>query len=201
VISLLLQAGFGFTPLESGLTNTPFSVGVLVISLIVGRFGQNYLRARAAVSAILLTGGMLWLHFIIAGITDTIDHWWFLPPLFIAGMGLGLGFSSLFQLVLSAVPPRDAGAGAGSLQAFQQVGGAVGVALIGQIFFSMLEGAREWGATSVHQAFSVSAATATWYQVVAFGAVFLLVFLLKGKPNTPGQGTARAPAPSVPMEA
>jgi EmrB/QacA subfamily drug resistance transporter len=201
VISLLLQAGFGFTPLESGLTNTPFSVGVLVISLIAGRFGQSYLRTRAAISAILLTGGMVWLHFIISGITDTIDHWWFLPPLFIAGMGLGLGFSSLFQLVLSAVPPRDAGAGAGSLQAFQQVGGAIGVALIGQIFFSMLEGAREWGAISVHQAFSVSAATATWYQIVAFGAVFLLVFLLKGKPNASGQGTARAPAPPVPMEA
>ena len=201
VISLLLQAGFGFTPLESGLTNTPFSVGVLVISLIAGRFGQSYLRTRAAISAILLTGGMVWLHFIISGITDTIDHWWFLPPLFIAGMGLGLGFSSLFQLVLSAVPPRDAGAGAGSLQAFQQVGGAIGVALIGQIFFSMLEGAREWGAISVHQAFSVSAATATWYQIVAFGAVFLLVFLLKGKPNAPGQGTAGAPAPPVPMEA
>jgi EmrB/QacA subfamily drug resistance transporter len=193
VISLLLQAGYGFTPLESGLTNTPFSVGVLVVSLIAGRFGQSYLRTRAAISAVLLTTGMVWLHFIIAGLGDTIDHWWFLPPLFIAGVGLGLGFSSLFQLVLSAIPPRDAGAGAGSLQAFQQVGGAVGVALIGQVFFSMLESAREWGATSMHEAFSVSAATATWYQIAAFGLVFLLVFLLRSKPNAPGQGAPAAP--------
>ena len=44
VISLLLQGGFGFTPLESGLTNTPFSVGVLIASAIAGRFGSNYLR-------------------------------------------------------------------------------------------------------------------------------------------------------------
>ena len=200
VISLLLQAGFDFTPLESGLTNTPFSVGVLTISLIAGRFGQNWLRTRAAISALLLAGGMIWLHLIIAGITDSIDHWWFLPPLFMAGLGLGLGFSSLFQLVLSGIPPRDAGAGAGSLQAFQQVGGAVGVALIGQIFFSMLEGARDWGATSMHEAFAVSAATATWYQIASFGLVFLLVFLLKGKDTDQGHG-ARAPAPPVPMEA
>ncbi len=200
VISLLLQAGFGFTPLESGLTNTPFSVGVLVVSLIAGRFGQSYLRTRAAVSAILLTGGMVWLHFIIAGIGDTIDHWWFLPPLFIAGVGLGLGFSSLFQLVLMTVPPRDAGAGAGSLQAFQQVGGAIGVALIGQIFFSLLEGARDWGATSVHEAFTVSASTATYYQIAAFGAVFLLVFLIRGR-GASGQGSAPAPAQPIPMEA
>lgn len=200
VISLLLQSGFNFTPLESGLTNTPFSVGVLVVSLIAGRFGQSWLRTRAAISALLLTGGMVWLHFIIAGITDTIDPWWFLPPLFMAGVGLGLGFSSLFQLVLAGVPPRDAGAGAGSLQAFQQVGGAVGVALIGQIFFSILEGARDWGATSMHEAFTVSAATATWYQIGSFGLVFVLVFLLRGKGTDQGQG-ARAAAPPMPMEA
>ena len=200
VISLLLQSGFGFTPLESGLTNTPFSVGVLVISLISGRFGQSYLRTRAATSAVLLIVGMVWLHLIIQGVTDTIDHWWFLPPLFIAGLGLGLGFSSLFQLVLSAVPPRDAGSGAGALQALQQVGGAVGVALVGQIFFSMLAGARDWGATSMHEAFSVSAATATWYQIASFGLVLLLVFLIRGEPQTPQRGAAGAPPP-VAMEA
>ena len=191
VISLLLQAGFDFTPLESGLTNTPFSVGVLVVSLISGRFGSHYLRTRVALSAVFLVSGMVWIHFIVAGIGDTIDHWWFLPPLFLAGIGLGLGFSALFQAVLANVPPRDAGAGAGSLQAFQQVGGAIGVALIGQIFFSMLESARDWGATSVHQAFAVSAATAIWYLVGSFGLVFVLVFLLKGRPQA--QPAAQTP--------
>jgi EmrB/QacA subfamily drug resistance transporter len=197
VISILLQSGFGMTPLESGLTNTPFSVGVLAISLIAGRFGSNYLRTRIALSATFLASAMLWLHFIIAGVTDYIDHWWFLPPLLLAGLGLGLGFSALFQAVLSNVPPRDAGAGAGSLQAFQQVGGAVGVALIGQVFFSSLESAREWGATSVHQAFTVSASNATWYLVGSFSLVFLLVFLLRVRPRQDG---AVATAPPVAAE-
>ena len=198
VISLLLQTGFDFTPLESGLTNAPFSVGVLVISLIAGRFGSHYLRARAAISAALLVTGMVWVQFIVANIGDTIDHWWFLPPLFIAGLGLGLGFSALFQAVLANVPPRDAGAGSGSLQAFQQVGGAVGVALIGQIFFSMLEGARDWGATSVHQAFTASASTAIYYLIGSFALVFVLVFLLKARPKA-GQGNA--PVAAIPAEA
>ncbi len=197
VISILLQGGFGFTPLESGLTNTPFSVGVLLVSLIAGRFGSTYLRTRAAVSAVLLAGSMLWLHFIVAGIGDTIDHWWFLPPLLVAGVGLGLGFSALFQAVLSTVPPRDAGSGAGALQAFQQVGGAVGVALIGQLFFGSLESARDWGATSVHQAFTVSASTAIWYLVASFTLVFLLVLLLKGRKPAAGQGTAPVGPPIV----
>ena len=196
VISLLLQGGFGFSPLESGLTNTPFSVGVLIASAIAGRFGANYLRARLAGAGALLAGGIGWLHFIIANLGDTIDHWSFLPPLLLAGIGLGLGFSSLFQLVLANVPPRDAGAGSGSLQAFQQVGGALGVALVGQLFFTTL--ATDFAAGSApHAAFANATANALWYQVAAFTAVLLLAFLFKAPKR--GVGSA-APQQQVAIE-
>ena len=178
VISLLLQGGFDFTPLDSGLTNTPFSVGVLIASIIAGRFGSTFLRARLATSGALLVIGIGWLHFYIASVTDSIDHWQFLPPLLMAGIGLGLGFSSLFQLVLSNVPPRDAGAGSGALQAFQQVGGALGVALIGQIFFSNLGSTFAAGGTQ-HAAFANASSLALWYVVASFGLVLLLVPLFK----------------------
>jgi EmrB/QacA subfamily drug resistance transporter len=191
VISLLLQGGFGFSPLESGLTNTPFSIGVLAASLIAGRFGSTYLRSRLAASGAMLVIGIGWLHFYIAGVGDSIDHWQFLLPLLIAGTGLGLGFSALFQLVLANVPPRDAGAGSGSLQAFQQVGGALGVALIGQIFFSNLGNTFATGATQ-HAAFSSASSLALWYVIGSFGLVLLLVPVFKrggpqgrGAPVTP----------------
>lgn len=196
VISLLLQAGFGFSPLESGLTNTPFSVGVLIASLIAGRFGSHYLRSRLVAAAALLTFGIGWLHFIIAGVGDVIDHWWFLPPLLIAGIGLGLGFSSLFQLVLRSVPPRDAGAGSGALQAFQQVGGALGIALVGEIFFTRLGNAFAAGA-GPHAAFADSAALALWYQVASFGLVLVLALFFKG----PGSQPQVRSVPPVPVEA
>lgn len=180
VISIMLQSGFGFTPLESGLTNTPFSVGVLIASLIAGKFGARYLRARLAASGALLAFGIGWLHFIIAGTVDTIDHWTFLPPLLLAGIGLGLGFSSLFQLVLSNVPPRDAGAGSGALQAFQQVGGALGVAIVGEMFFgSMATGFAAGNAP--HAVFAESASFALFYQIGSFLLVLLMVpFFKKG---------------------
>jgi len=201
VISILLQVGFGFTPIESGLTNTPFSVGVLVVSLVVGRFGSHYLRTRVAIAAGLLVAGMLWLHFIIANLGDAVDHWTFLPPLLIAGLGLGLGFSALFQTVLAGIPPRDAGAASGALQTFQQVGGSIGVALVGQIFFARLGdiGALfKSGPSAVHAAFSDAAATSTWYQIVSFGLVIVLIFLLKARGQAQGHGSAPA---AVPMEA
>ncbi|WP_375451865.1 DHA2 family efflux MFS transporter permease subunit [uncultured Devosia sp.] len=192
VISLLLQGGFAFSPLQSGLTNTPFSVGVLIASLIAGRFGSSFLRSRLAASGALLVIGIGWLHFYIDGVTDSIDHWAFLPPLLIAGVGLGLGFSALFQLVLANVPPRDAGAGSGALQAFQQVGGALGVALIGQIFFTNLGNGFAAGGTQ-HTAFSDASSLALLYVVCSFGLVLLLVPLFR-RPGPPqGQGAGAAP--------
>ncbi|KKB07415.1 DHA2 family efflux MFS transporter permease subunit [Devosia chinhatensis] len=188
VISLLLQSGFGFSPLHSGLTNTPFSIGVLIASVIAGRFGAHYLRSRLAMAGALLVIGIGWLHFVIAGAGDTIDSWSFLPPLLAAGVGLGTGFSSLFQLVLRNVPPRDAGAGSGALQAFQQVGGALGIALVGQIFFSQLAGNFAHG-QAPNAAFADAAALALWYQVVAFGVVLAMAFLFKPSGRAPqGQG-------------
>jgi EmrB/QacA subfamily drug resistance transporter len=192
VISLLLQGGFEFTALESGLTNTPFSVGVLIASVIAGRFGARYLRGRLALAGALLSFGIAWLHFYIAGVTDSIDHWAFLPPLLMAGIGLGLGFSSLFQLVLANVPPRDAGAGSGALQAFQQVGGALGVAIIGQIFFSDLGNSFASGGTP-HAAFAGASSLALWYVVGSFALVLLLSPLFKGPKAGPGRGVPVQP--------
>jgi EmrB/QacA subfamily drug resistance transporter len=200
VLSLMLQSGFGFSPLMSGLTNTPFSVGVLSVSLFIGRLGQRYLRTRLGLGAALLVVGIAWLDFTIRGLGETADHWIFLPPLFLAGLGLGLGFSGLFQSVLSGVPPRDAGAGSGALQAFQQIGGAIGVALVGEIFFTQLAGNFAAGASAA-SAFADAAAPAIVYQIVSFGLVVVLVPFLKIKP--PAQpGEHRAPAaPPVTVEA
>jgi len=205
VFSLLLQVGFGFAPIESGLTSVPFSAGVLAISLIAGRFGSHYLRTRVAISAIMLVTGITWFHFIVANLGDSVDHWTMLPPLLIAGLGLGLGFSALFQTVLSGIPPRDAGSASGALQAFQQVGGSIGVALVGEIFFSNLGDVAtlfQSGPAAVHQAFAHAAASSTWFQIATFAAVIVLVFLLKARGPQQQQGHGGAPAaPPVPVEA
>jgi EmrB/QacA subfamily drug resistance transporter len=198
VLSLMLQSGFGFTPLESGLTNTPFSVGVLTVSLLIGRLGQRYLKERLMVGAALLVVGIGWLDFIIFGLGDSVDHWTLLPPLLLAGIGLGIGFSGLFQTVLSSVPARDAGAGSGALQAFQQIGGALGVAVVGEVFFSALAGNLAAGETP-QAAYAAAAGPAIIYQIVSFGLVVILVPFLKIRPPA---GEGRAPgAPHVVAEA
>ncbi len=196
VISLTLQSGFGFTPLESGLTNTPFSVGVLLVSLLIGRLGQRYLKARLMVGAALLVLGIGWLDLIILNLGDSLDHWVLLPPLLLAGIGLGIGFSGLFQSVLAGVPARDAGAGSGALQAFQQIGGAFGVAVVGEIFFSAL-GDNLAAGQPLTAAYADAAAPAIIYQIVSFALVFLLVPFLKIRPPSAAASGAPAAPPVV----
>jgi EmrB/QacA subfamily drug resistance transporter len=192
VISLMLQAGFGYTALESGLTNTPFSVGVMIVSIFIGRLGQRYLKERWTLGAVLLAVGVLWLDLVIRDLGETLNQFVLLPPLFIAGCGLGMGFSGLFQTVLASVPHRDAGSGSGALQAFQQIGGAIGVALVGEIFFTDLSAGFASGASPA-RAFAAAAGPALTYQVVVFTAVAVLTLFLK----TPKPQAYAAPPPPV----
>ena len=168
----------------------------MIASVIAGRLGSRLLRARLATAGLLLVLGIGSLRFYIAGVTDSIDQWAFLPSLLIAGIGLGLGFSSLFQLVLAYVPPRDAGAGSGALQAFQQVGGALGVAFIGELFFSNLGSGLASGSPQ-HEAYAGAAGTALWYVVGSFA----LVLLMAGFFKRPAPAAGQAPGQPVLVEA
>jgi EmrB/QacA subfamily drug resistance transporter len=195
VLAVFLQSGFGFSALESGLTTIAFPVGVLLASLAGGRLGNRLLSLRVAAGSLLLALGMFYLRLVLAGIADAIDRVAFVPPLLIAGAGLGVAVTALFQTILQGVPPQDAGSGSGALQAFQQVGGALGVALVGQIFFSGLEQGWAEGSTSAHVIFTIAAGNALWYEVAAFLAVALLVPLLRPLSSTPAP--ASGPLPPV----
>ena len=173
VIAIFLQVGFGFTPLESGLTTTPFSVGVFVASLISGRFGSAYAKERLVAGPLILASGMGSLLYVVVGVTETVDHWAFLPPLVLAGLGMGITVAPLFATILTVVDNRDAGSGSGALQTFQQIGGALGVAVLGQIFFGVLSGA------SSPQAYKASFEAALGLQIALF---LMLAFLASRLP-------------------
>jgi len=194
VLAVFLQSGFGFSALDSGITTTPFPLGVLIASIASGRLGTRWPRQRIAVGALSLVVGMTILRFVVAGTGDAVDHWNLVVPLALCGFGLGVGISPMFQTVLSTVPPRDAGSGSGALQSFQQIGTAVGIAIIGQIFFSSLTDALA-GGTAPHAAFVHSLKAALVYEALAFLAVAGLVLLLKAPATPSPPGTERRPEP------
>ena len=194
VLAVFLQTGFGFSPLQSGLTTVPFPVGVLTASFISGRVRGRWPRARLAAGAGLLLVGMFALRWVVTGIADEVNHWNFVAPLFVSGVGMGIAISSLFQSVLAQVPPRDAGSGSGAMQSFQQIGSALGIAIAGQIFFSSLAGGLSRG-SGQHQSFVGSLANALYYELAAFALVLVLVFFVRPVPVHGQAPAGRQPAP------
>lgn len=195
VLAIFLQNGFGFSPLQSGLATLPFPLGVLMSSFIAGRLGSRFPRLRLAGGAIALVVGMGWLDYIVFGITDIIDHWALVLPLFLSGAGLNTALSALFQTVLAGVPHRDAGSASGALQSFQQIGGALGVAIIGEIFFSTIA-AHMAAASPPHSAFVAGFKGALAYEIAAFGLFAFFVLFLKT--SAPAGGPQHEAVPSAP---
>ncbi|WP_136634320.1 MFS transporter [Pseudooceanicola onchidii] len=178
VLALFLQQGFGFDPLTSGLTTVPFPLGILIASVVSGKLGARWQKQRIIVGVAVLFVAIYALRTVVLGVDQSVDHWDFFLPLFIGGLGLATSIAPLFQTILAGVPPQDAGAGSGALQAIQQAGGALGIAVVSQIFFSTLSGSMAAGATR-DAAFVDAMSTSMIYNLVAYVLVALGAMLLR----------------------
>jgi EmrB/QacA subfamily drug resistance transporter len=136
--SLFLQIGLGFTALHSGLTTIPFSVGTAVGSAMSVRLAPRLGRSILSIGCLLLVAGMIAVIATISRYGEAIHSWQLLPALVICGLGLGLTIPPLLNVILAGISGRNAGSASGVLSTTQQVGGALGVAIIGVIFFGLL---------------------------------------------------------------
>jgi EmrB/QacA subfamily drug resistance transporter len=137
-LSLFLQIGLGFTALKAGLTTIPFAVGSGLASgvsiRLVPRLGRNVLNAGAAMASLGILATIFTVHQVGPGISGPE----LIPALFLAGAGLGLMVAPSLNFIISGIEPRDVGSASGVLTTVQQVGAALGIAIIGVIFFGLL---------------------------------------------------------------
>lgn len=175
VLALFFQTGYGLSPFESGLATAPFPIGILISSAAVGRMGGRFMRSRLVIGILMVIVAMLWTRQNILDVSGELIISDFVGSLFLTGVGVGVAISVIFQTVLAGVPSRDSGSGSGGLQAFQHMGGAIGIALIGQIFFSTL--AANGGGTP--ESFSTAGAAALIYDIVIFAIIIILSMFLR----------------------
>lgn len=140
VLAVSLQQGLGKSPLDTALVHMPFGVGVMAgISLIgkryLPRFGRWLLVAGASVLAL---GGVCALTLIAQGIGGGIG---LVAVLALAGMGMGMIAGPLPPVVVADVDRAFAGTAAATLRTAQQLGGAIGIAVVGSAFFAGAAGA------------------------------------------------------------
>jgi hypothetical protein len=133
-----LQIGLGFTPLHAGLTILPFSLGGVAASGISVQLAPKVGRRVLAAGALLMAMGMAGLIITFSLFGTGTGTWEMLPALLVAGFGMGLILPPLADVILAGVPVGDAGAASGVLSSTNQLGNAVGVAIIGVVFFGLL---------------------------------------------------------------
>lgn len=187
ILAVLLQSGYGLTPLQSGLTAVPFSLGVLVSSALSGRIGVRWPRRRIAIGVALLALAMLGVRQLVSQVPEAIVWAEFAPWLAIAGVGFSTAIAPLFQTILSRVEPTDMGSGSGALQAVQQVGGAFGVASIAGVFFARTQSGLGLGETA-SAAHAAGFEDGLVYSLLAFAIVMLMVRWLPGPDHPGGSG-------------
>ena len=134
-----LQGGMGFSPLGAGLTLLAFSIGSFLLAPVAVPLAQKYGRGVLSLGGVLMAVGVAG---VVLGASDVgagSDPWPVVPGLVVAGAGLSLMIIPLVNVVLAAVPHEVAGGAGGMFSTAQQLGGALGVALVGTVFFSHLE--------------------------------------------------------------
>ncbi len=136
VLSVHLQEGEGFSPLQSALLLTPFAVGAASTSPLAGKLvGRIGRRVTLVALSVMILGTALaaWL---VTSPSDTL--WWTLAPaMLLAGIGGGGVISPNFTLTLAEVPPRMGGAAGGALQTGQRIGSALGAAALMTVYQSV----------------------------------------------------------------
>ena len=166
-VSLFGQLGEGWSPIHAGLTLTPMVVGMIFGMLgslaLVKRLGRHVLH----MGILLIVVGAVWLALMLTNATSATS-WDLVPSLMLIGAGVGASIGQLFQFILSSVTMEEVGSASGVLEAVQQLSTALGVAVLGTIFFS----------TFGHHLPTDALRVTTWACVVPLALAFALVFRL-----------------------
>jgi EmrB/QacA subfamily drug resistance transporter len=109
VVSLFLQLGLGYSPVHAGLTFAPMSIGVAIAAggsyALIPRFGRRVLQAGLLVVPAALIG----LALTVSSEGLNVSSWQLVPALLVFGLGMGLIFGPLFNVILAGVDEREVG--------------------------------------------------------------------------------------------
>jgi EmrB/QacA subfamily drug resistance transporter len=174
-VSLYVQNILGYSPTKAGATFLPMTILIVVVAPIAGnlsdRIGSRWLMGAGM--TLLGIGGLLYQR-----IGVSTSYWTLLPPMIVGGFGMAMTMSPMTSAAMASVPIDKAGVGSGVLNSFRQVGGSLGIALMGAILASYVHPhvappqAAQNFVDGLHAALLVSAG-------IAFAAAIVAVVMVK----------------------
>ena len=137
-LTIYVQTGLGWSAIHAGLTLLPFSLGAFVGTGISVPLGTKLGKVVMVTGALLQSAATVWVLATVRAQGDAVSTWDLAPALVVSGVGLGLLVVPLVDVALATIPTTEAGAASGTYGTVQQVGAALGVAIAGTVFFSVV---------------------------------------------------------------
>ena len=191
-LTQFLQDVLHYAPLETGLAFLPFTLALFAMSQLsarrlVQRFGAKPIMV---IGFTVSTIGML----LMTQLAASSDYLSLLAPLVLFGAGNGLAFVPLTSTSLSGVRQEEAGAASGLVNVMQQLGGALGLAVLVSVFGTTARGAAAQSVAAAQHGFVVGADHAFIAATLFVGAtVVVLALAIPGR-----RAAARIASVSVP---
>jgi EmrB/QacA subfamily drug resistance transporter len=185
LLSQFFQTAQGYSPFEAGLRVLPWTAMPMIVAPIAGALsdrygGRPFLAGGLALQAV----GLAW----IAAVSSAdVAYSELVGPFIVSGIGMGMFFAPVANIVLTAVGPRDEGKASGASNAIREVGGVLGVAVLASIFSSV-------GGYETPEIFNDGLVAATWAgaAVVGVGALVALAVPAKRRQEPAGEPALEA---------
>jgi EmrB/QacA subfamily drug resistance transporter len=194
-VSLYLQNILRYSPIEAGAAFMPMTVLIMVIAPIAGRTSDRI------GSRWLMTVGMTLVAialFLLSRLTVNSSYPNLALPMVIAGIGMATAMSPTTAAAMTSVPAAKAGIGSAVLNSFRQVGGSLGVALLGAILTTGIRTARQAGQAPPEAFMHGFTEALRVASVIAFGAaVFAMLIIRRRHPDEPEAETVTPVAAPV----
>jgi len=177
-ISLYVQNVLGYSPTKAGAIFLPMTVLIIVVAPIAGKLSDRIGSRWLMGGGMTILGVSLLLYQRIGLHTG---FWSLLPQLLLGGVGMAMTMSPMTSAAMGSVPVDKAGVGSGVLNSFRQVGGSLGIALMGAILLTYQHpnvapsAAAQNFVDGLHAALLVSA-------FIAFAAAVVAIVLVRTKP-------------------
>ncbi|MFF3403363.1 MFS transporter [Streptomyces sp. NPDC002659] len=193
LLSQFMQGVAGYSPTEAGLRMLPWTGMPLIVAPIAGYLSDK-IGGRPVVAtglALQAVGLALFALVLEPGVSYSAQ----LPALILSGIGMALYFAPAASVVMSSVRPAEQGVASGANNALREVGGALGIAVLGAVFAAQ-------GSYESPQAFTDGTAPALWIGAGAVAVAALVALLIPGRRRlTPADApvSSEAAEQSVPV--
>lgn len=195
-LTQFVQNILGFSPLRAGIAFLPMTAGIIVTSQVIARvIGRIGPRLSITVGPLLVAGGLFWL----SRINDHTSYAaGLVGPMLIIAVGMGNIFVPLTLMAVSGARPYESGLASALLNVGQQIGGSIGIALLGTIAATATKNQLVGGPAThagVNQAlttgYGTAFAAATGIALVGF-AIAVAVIRGRGAQQTAREAIATA---------